>query len=134
VKGTFVDSGVLIAAARGRNSISQTALAILDDPERQFASSLFVQLETVPKAAYNKRPAEQGFYEDFFQRVSIWALTDSTLAQTAFDIACESGLSAIDALHVAAAHLTRCDEFVTTEKLTTPVHRSARVKIRTLAP
>jgi predicted nucleic acid-binding protein len=134
MKRTFIDSGVLIAAARGRGSTSRTALDILDDPERRFASSVFVRFETVPKAAYHKRDAERTFYEDFFERVSIWALIDSTLIETAFAAACDSGLSAIDSLHIAAAHLIGCDEFITTEKSTTPLHRSSLIKISTIAP
>jgi hypothetical protein len=33
---TFVDAGVLIAAARGRGEVSAQAMAILDDPDRSF--------------------------------------------------------------------------------------------------
>jgi len=39
VKLTFVDAGVLIAAARGGSEQAQRALAVLDDPEREFAAS-----------------------------------------------------------------------------------------------
>jgi hypothetical protein len=35
----------------------------------------------------------------------------------------------MDGLHVAAAHLLRADEFVTTEKPTKSIYRSALVKI-----
>jgi hypothetical protein len=35
---TFVDAGVLIAAARGHANVSAKAMAILDDPNRSFAS------------------------------------------------------------------------------------------------
>lgn len=40
LKVTFVDAGVLIFAARGAHRSSLAALAILDDPERSFASSV----------------------------------------------------------------------------------------------
>jgi hypothetical protein len=43
VKLTFVDAGVLIAAARGGNIQAGRAMDILDDPERQFASSPFLR-------------------------------------------------------------------------------------------
>jgi len=49
---TFIDSGVLLAAARGTEACSETALTILEDQEREFASSEFVRLEVLPKATY----------------------------------------------------------------------------------
>ena len=54
MKATFVDSGVLIAAARGEGGLAVRALAVLDDPERQFATSNLVKLEVLPKAIYQK--------------------------------------------------------------------------------
>ena len=39
MKLTFVDSGVLIAAGRGTQEVSDVAMSILNDPEREFASS-----------------------------------------------------------------------------------------------
>lgn len=63
---TFIDAGVLIAAARGRTEVSAEALAILDDPDRSFASSEFVRLEVLPKALFNRKSAEAEFYLEFF--------------------------------------------------------------------
>lgn len=37
---TYVDTGVLIAAARGQAAVAFKALDILDDPNREFASSM----------------------------------------------------------------------------------------------
>jgi hypothetical protein len=42
VKLTFVDAGVLIAAARGGNVKASRAMEIFDDPEREFALSCWV--------------------------------------------------------------------------------------------
>ena len=61
MKRTFVDTGVLIAAARGSPSVAAAAMKILADPEREFASSVFVQLETLPKAVYFRRSEELRF-------------------------------------------------------------------------
>ncbi len=134
MRRTFVDSGVLIAAARGTDRTSQSAFTILDDPERQFASSVLVQLETIPKATYLRRDAERKFYQDFFNRVSAWAVFDLKLAEIALVAACQAGLHAIDARHIAAAYQTRCEEFVTTEKLNKPMHRTNLVAIKTIHP
>ncbi len=65
LKLTYLDSGVLINAFQGINEVGTRALAVLDDSTRQFAASGFVQLETSPKAVYNKRQAEADFYENF---------------------------------------------------------------------
>ena len=40
---TFVDCGVLIAAARGDRTESEPALRLLEDPDRQFLTSVFVR-------------------------------------------------------------------------------------------
>jgi hypothetical protein len=66
VKLTFVDAGVLIAAARGGNVQAARAMEILDDPEREFAASPFLRLEVLPQAVFNKRVVETAFYEAFF--------------------------------------------------------------------
>jgi predicted nucleic acid-binding protein len=57
-KRTFIDSDVLIAAARGRSEQSKMAMQILDDPSREFVSSPFVKLEVLPKAIFNKKRHE----------------------------------------------------------------------------
>ena len=51
-KLTFVDAGVLIAAARGGNVQATRAMEILDDPEREFAASPFLRLEVLPQAVF----------------------------------------------------------------------------------
>ena len=66
MKLTFIDAGVLIAAARGTDEIARLAMQVLDDPDRNFASSLFIKLETLPKATFNRQEAERAFYEAFF--------------------------------------------------------------------
>ena len=69
---TYLDTGVLIAGARGNDPTSGVALEVLDDPDRQFASSAFVRLEALPKAQYNGRQAEVAFYRAYFDAVLYW--------------------------------------------------------------
>src|SRR5215210_1274737 len=111
---TFVDAGVLIAAARGTGIKALAAFSVLDDPGREFASSVFVQLEVFPKAVYNKRPAEENFYKSFFAAVTRWADPADTLKDS-LRVASTYGLSALDGLHVTAALGLRADGLVTTE-------------------
>jgi hypothetical protein len=44
LKRTFLDSGVLISAARGTDNTALKALQILDDSDRAFVSSIFLSL------------------------------------------------------------------------------------------
>jgi predicted nucleic acid-binding protein len=134
MKLTFVDSGVLVAAFRAKGRESNPALAILDDPQRSFASSIFVKLEVAPKATFLRRRDEVEFYEEFFRGVSKWALVGRDLTDHALEIASNAGLAAMDALHLAAAHQTRCEELVTTEKPSKPIHRTSLMAIRTIHP
>ena len=41
LRKTFVDAGVLIAAARGKTDVAVQAMKILDDPSREFIASPF---------------------------------------------------------------------------------------------
>lgn len=133
-KVTFIDSGVLIAAVRGNAEVAFRALEILDDPERSFASSIFVQLELLPKASYYGYPEEMIFYEAFFKEVRHWADPGPLLAEGALDVAIHHGLSAVDALHAAAALSVNASELVTSEKRSKPIHRLTGITVRTIHP
>lgn len=125
---TFIDAGVLITAARGAGAKALAAFSVLDDPDREFASGLFVRLEVLPKAVYNRQQAEENFYRTYFAAVSRWADPLSIL-NDALDVASTYGLSALDGLHVVAALAVGADELVTTEGTTKPMHRAAALKI-----
>ncbi len=131
---TFVDSGVLISAARGDDQLSEAAFAILDDPNRVLISSQFVRLEVLPKAKFNKRREEAAFYDMFFESLTRGRLVgvSRSLVQSALEEAARAGLSAVDALHVAAARRARCTELVTAEKPGKPVFRVARLTVLTI--
>jgi len=131
-KLVFVDAGVLIAAARGDDEISEQAMEILDNPDVRFASSIFVKLEVLPKPLYQNKKDEVLFYEAFFASVSVWAEPSPELVQNAYKEAINSGLSAIDALHISSAAMVNADEFVTSEKLSRPIHRSKLVPVKTI--
>ena len=128
---TFIDAGVLITAARGAGAKALAAFSILDDPDREFASSLFVQLEVLPKAVYNKQHAEENFYRSYFAAVSRWA-DPVDILNDALNVASAYGLSALDGLHVAAALAVGADELVTTEGPTKPMYRTVGLKVITL--
>lgn len=126
---TFIDTGILITAARGSEPAAQAALAILKDPNREFASSPFLKLELLPKAIYNKRQPEVLFYEAYFDLVTHWANDLDAILDAGYREVSEFGLGAMDALHIAAAVSLGADEFITNEKPEKSIHRTPSIRI-----
>jgi predicted nucleic acid-binding protein len=119
---TFLDAGILIAAVRGQEEEAARALALLEDPERSFIASDFLRMEVLPKAIYHQRPAEVALYERFFAQARLVSVSAALVTQ-AYTEACTFGLSALDALHVTVAKAGGAEEFITTERSTTPLFR-----------
>ena len=132
-KISYIDSGVLINAFRGDFQVSLQALLILDEPDRQFASSPFVQLETLPKSIYQRQITEQDFYQTFFDNVKHWSNDIVSIVPQAQTIAGKYGIAGMDALHIAAALSIGAEEFITTEKKTKPMFRITELKMISIA-
>lgn len=126
---TFVDAGVLIAAGRGAGAGAERALQVLKDLNREFTSSSFLKLEVLPKAIYNQRTAEVEFYEAYFDAVTHWATDIEQIIDAAYRESAQSGLGAMDALHVAAAVSTGAIEFVTYEKPEKSIYRTKSIQV-----
>jgi predicted nucleic acid-binding protein len=131
---TFVDSGVLIAAAKGTERASRLALSILDDPRRVFVTSELVQLEVLPHAIYFQKEHEVAFYEAFFKNTRRMVRSSKQLTAAATTEAAKTGMEAMDALHIAAAKVAKADEFITTEKPTKPLFRVTDLVVKTIHP
>jgi len=130
---TYIDSCVLIAAWRGLDEVAVKAIFILDEENRQFIVSPFVELEVLAKAIYYKQTEEISFYETFLASCSLWANDLVSIVQLAKEKASQYGLGALDALHVASAISMEADELITTEKSTKPLHRVREIRIITIA-
>ena len=128
----FIDSCVLISAATGRDDMSLRALEAIDDPDAEFVSSVFVQMETLPKSIFNKQRLETEFYEEFFKRVSVWVDASKELAQSALEESSKFGLGAIDLLHVVAAKSAGAVELITNEKPSRSIHRAKGIPVRSI--
>lgn len=126
---TFIDTGVLIAAARGTDETVQTAVNILQDPNREFASSPYLRLELLPKAIYNKRQPEIIFYEAYFGMVTHWATDLDAIMAAAYREVAEFGLGSMDALHIAAAVAVGAEEFITNEKPQKSIHHTLSIRV-----
>jgi hypothetical protein len=129
---TFIDSGVLIAAARGTDEVSKMAFEILDDPDRVFITSDFVRLEVLPKSVFYDKADEADFYRAFFDGATETVESSHDLVSEAQSEAEKTGLSAVDALHVAAARVGQTEQLVTTEKSTKPLFRVAGMDVKSI--
>ena|ERR1035437_6803361 len=131
---TYIDSGVLIAAARGDADLSPLALAYLADPNREYITSDYVRLEVLPKAVFHKQKAEEEFYNAFFQLNARTIPTSTALLEYAMIEGCEQGISGLDAVHIACAVFAGAEELITSEKTTTPMHRTQKVRVISIHP
>jgi hypothetical protein len=130
---TFLDTGVLINGWRGITPRRMKALTILSDPQRDFVCSPFVRLELIPKATYYRNQLELKFYNEYFNlQVSEWVDDFDALYKEGLKHGSGFGLEAMDALHIAAALMANCDEFITAEKPTSPFSRVRGVKVLTI--
>jgi len=126
---TYIDSGVLIAAARGDASLSPVALSYLADPNREYISSDYVRLEVLPKAVFHKRREEEEFYNEFFRFNARIIPTSAALLEYAMTEGCDTGIDGIDAVHIACAVFGGVEEFIMSEKPTKPLHRTKKVRV-----
>jgi hypothetical protein len=81
---TFIDASVLIYAAKKPTAETfprySRSLLILSDPDREFVTSDFLQMEVMPIPVYFGRKREMKFYEHFFDSVSHWVEAKTLLA------------------------------------------------------
>ena len=131
---TYIDSGVLIYAAKGTATASTLALPFVTDPQREYVTSDYVRLEVLPKSKFNRMVAEASFYEAFFAANAMCIAPSTTLTNLAMEQAVKHGMSGMDALHVAAAVLAGAQELVTSEISTKPIHRTELIKVISIFP
>lgn len=129
---TYVDAGVLIAAARGTQPSASRALALLEDSSREFITSEYLRMEIMPKPAYFNFVEELALYEEFFRSASHVIPFDVEHMKMSFLEACRLGLSAFDAIHLTVATVAACDELLTSERPTSPLFRANSVKVVSL--
>ena len=130
---TFIDAGVLITAFQGRGPDALKALAVLDDPDREFVASSLLKLELLPQPTFHRRSAELEFFGAFFDAVHQWQTVNEALVTLALREASRLTLDAVDALHVATAQSQAVAEFITTEKFGKPIHKVTAFKVIALS-
>jgi len=131
---TFLDSGVLLTAWRGGSSPqAEAALEVMSDDQREFITSDNVKLELLPKAFFEKRRVEVEFYTEHFDSVGASEPFSRELGEAALSLGKRYGLSAGDALNIAAAIRQGAAEFVTSELPGKPIFRVAGIKVISIA-
>jgi predicted nucleic acid-binding protein len=130
---TYLDANILITAFRGQNEDDVAAcMRVLDDDSRVFVSSAFLKLELMPMPAYHRQVLESNYYDCFFAKVSEWLAVEDNTIEAALEEACQHGISAMDALHVVAAHRLHADVLVTAEKQDKAMYRTSLLRISSL--
>lgn len=121
---TYLDSGVLIAAAKGNEQWSKRAFQIIDDPGRTFVASPFLRIETSHISGYHGYAEQMAMYDGFFQLADVQFEDAGAAVTRAEEIAATYGIEGLDAMHVASAVLVRAVEIITTENMTKPMYRA----------
>ncbi len=129
---TLLDSGVLLTAWRGNSPAAAAAKRALEGDSREFVTCENVKLELLPKPAFEKRHAEVEFYHAHFSEAAACEPFSDALGKSALALAKKHGLSAGDALNLAAAIRLGADEFVTSELPGKPVFRASGIKVISL--
>ena len=131
---TYIDSGVLISVVRGDAKVAASALSFLYDPLREYVTSDYVKVEVLPKAIFHNESDELQSYEDFFKSCQISVPSSDDLLAFAIEHGSQTGISGMDAIHVACAVVAQAQEFITSEKPTKPIHRANGIRIISINP
>jgi predicted nucleic acid-binding protein len=129
---TYIDTGVLIAAG-SNNKHAAIAASFLYDPLREYVTSDYVKIELLPKCIFYKNDRERQVYEEFFQKCLIRVPSSDDLLAFAIEEGGKTGISGMDALHIACAIVAEAEEFITTERPGTLLH-TAGVKVISILP
>ena len=126
---TYIDSGVLIYAWRGDGPLGDAARAFLYDPLREYVTSDYVKVELLPKCMYHENFDEERFYADFFSSASVQVPSGDDLLALAIAEGARTGISGIDAIHVACALVAEAQELITAEKPSKPINRAVGITV-----
>jgi predicted nucleic acid-binding protein len=118
---TYVDSSVLINAIVGKDPARKMrCLNIFGDQRRIFVATHYLMLEVLPIPTKYRLQRELHFYQRFFSLITHW-IDEAPLLPIAITLACQYGLTGLDALHLVAAQTVNA-EFVSAERPTKPLY------------
>jgi hypothetical protein len=108
--------------------MSEAALAVLSEPDFEFWYSPLLELEVTLQAAHHKQKLELEFYREYFRNGDCFGDLNR-IFEIGRPEAMKYGISVMDALHVAAANLSKCKLLFTTESPTKPMFLTKLVKV-----
>jgi predicted nucleic acid-binding protein len=129
---TFLDSGVLLTAWKGREADAAAAERVMEDARREFVTCQMVKMELLPKPTFFRNADEVAFFKTHFDQIKAEEPLSRELGEEAFALAAKHGLAAADALSMAAALRLGAQEFVTTETPGKPLFRVRGIRVTTL--
>jgi len=109
----------------------ERALAILENPDFDFWYSPLLKLELTLKPTHTRNNLELAFYAVYFKGASCFGALDRVFEIGSPD-AMKHGIPVMDAMHVAAANLSRCEVLFTTEGPTKPLFRTKLVRVASI--
>jgi predicted nucleic acid-binding protein len=104
---TYLDASILIAAANGDEAASADAMALISEPDREFAVSEYLRLETLPRYVRDNEPDIVAFIEEFFRSAVACIEPSMTVMNRAMHLSRTFRVNGIDALHLGAAEAAR---------------------------
>lgn len=125
---TFIDADVLIAAWRSSQASRHALIARLEGAGATFVASPFLALELLPKPRAYRRYDEVEFFEFYLSAAEMIPVSPRMVTLAMIE-ASRVGLAAMDALHLAAAHVGACERFVTLERREKPMYRTTLVTV-----
>jgi predicted nucleic acid-binding protein len=127
---TFLDANVLIAAYKGQPALRSIARKVLNNTNREFVASPFLELEVRP---FCEDDEEEEFMRVYFDRVLASRGDLHQIVGIAYEEAKQHRIKAMDALHVAAASLAGATELITAERSDSAIYRTKLIKVLSLA-
>jgi len=125
---------VLISALRGETRIASAAQGFLYDSLREYVTSDYVKVELLPKCVFHKNEEEREFYESFFNSTSLRVPSSDDLLAFAIEEGTKTGISGLDAIHIACALVAGAEELITSERSTKLIHRANGIKVISINP
>ena len=111
----YLDSCLVIYAVEGSHPLSEALKAKLrDHPGVSLCTSGLVQLECLVGPMRNRNTALVDRFNNFFHRTNILPVSRSAFLRAA-ELRAETALSLPDALHLAIAETSGCEEFWTSD-------------------
>jgi predicted nucleic acid-binding protein len=113
---TYLDASVLIAAVNGNEQASAEAMALIAEPNREFAVSEYLRLETLPKYVRENDLNKVAFIEEFFRSAVSCILPSMPVLNRALQLSKAYNVNGIDALHLGAAEAAQAQEIFTRDR------------------